>query len=82
MRKAVQSCAALRLHQTNCLPANQQHAFNHNYFGGRSKCQLLKLNEQVLCIDLAARRDVNRFDGRVLFGVNTGFHLHGFDRQQ
>jgi hypothetical protein len=37
---------------------------------------LLQLKEEVLCVDLAARADVNGFDHRRSIRVEAGFHLH------
>ena len=41
-----------------------------------------QFDQQILGVDLACGLNVDGLDDRVTFGVDAGFHFHGFDGQQ
>ena len=43
---------------------------------------LFQFDQQVFCVDLPARLDVDGFDHGVAFCMDAGFHLHRFNREQ
>ena len=43
---------------------------------------LFQFDQQVFCVDLPARLDVDGFDHGVAFGVDACFHFHGLDGEE